>query len=115
MMRREGRPTALPGGLMKVCAGVVECANGARYHRAMQQAEQTVVQACDDMTEPQRHRLVRAIRYNIINRKRYPVERLCYVHDLPIGKKRFYKERRRYCMALLRELELLPGAETTLH
>lgn len=107
MRRREGCPTKLPGGVVRLCAGVVECARGAPYLEAMERAGQIVCNACDDLTEPQARRLVRALRHNLVNRKRYPVQQLLYSHDLPIARRRFYQERRRYCMALLQELGML--------
>ena len=99
-------PPALRPGLLKICAGVVEEATGEPYRAAIDAARRAVSMASADMTQQQRVCLGRAIELNLINRKEHPVELLCYTHQLPIGKKRFYKARRLFCQTLLEELHL---------
>ena len=98
----------LTSGQMKICAGMVESADGEPYLTAISFAETALRLNCFDMTEAQGRRLAKAVQLNLVNRKDYPVDLLCYTHDLPIGKRRFYAERRQFCHALLWQLGLLP-------
>ena len=105
--RGREEPPALRPGLLKICAGIVEEATGEPYRAAIDAARRAVSRAGANMTPQQRVSLGRAIELNLINRKEYPVELLCYTHQLPIGKKQFYKVRRLFCQTLLEELHLM--------
>ena len=85
----------------------MEEATGEPYRAAIDAARRAVSRAGANMTPQQRVSLGRAIELNLINRKEYPVELLCYTHQLPIGKKQFYKARRLFCQTLLEELHLM--------
>lgn len=62
------------------------------------------------MTPQQRVSLGHAVELNLINRKRHPVELVCYTHQLPIGKKRFYMARKLFCQTLIEQLAWLMRA-----
>ncbi len=104
--RGKEEPLSLRPGLLKVCAGVVEEATEEPYLAAIEAARQAVALRNADMTPRQRISLGHAIELNLVNRKRYPVELLCYTHELPIGKKRFYMARRLFCQTLIEQLGL---------
>jgi len=104
---QEGDIPALPAGAHKLCIGIVESAAQEPFASAVSMAGLRVFRACSDMTPGQRQAMAAAIGLNLLNRKRFPADRLLYQYDLPVGKKRFYRERRRYCLALLGHLGLL--------
>ena len=105
--RAKDDPPALRSGLLKICAGVVEEATAEPSLSAVEAARQAVAASNDDMTPQQRVSLGHAVELNLINRKRHPVELVCYTHQLPIGKKRFYMARKLFCQTLIEQLGLV--------
>ena len=99
----------MPLGMLRICAGIAESADTEPYLTATALAEAHVQRACTDLTESQRAGLAEAVKRNLINRKKFPVDLMCFLYELPVGRRRFALERRRFCWALLTQLGLLGG------
>lgn len=100
----------LDDNIVKACAGIVGASPESEpYRTAIQQAEQTIGTdfAMNTQAQEAREQLVKSVKMNLVNRKENPFEDLRRRYDLPIGKKRFTEEKKRFCFYLAKNLEMI--------
>lgn len=94
--------SAVPPGIVKACAGVVEAVTREPWCGYVREAEEAIGRNFADDAKAQRTRaaLVEAVKRNLVNRKADPFEQLARRYGLPIDAKAFYREKMRFCRRL---------------
>ena len=110
MNNTKNLPKALPRGIEKACAGIVESVLTHPYVDFIEQASLCVGEnyASDFRSENERQRLVEAIKLNMIDRKEYPFSLLQRRYQLPITIRVFLAEKRRFSTELASLCGFLP-------
>ena len=95
---------ALPRGVVKFCAGVVEHAQSEPYISAVREAAKGVGKGYAKEAAKEKAQLAAAICLSLINQKDWPFERLRAYYTLPMHENTFSKEKARFCRRLALEL-----------
>ena len=99
----------MPRGIVRACAGVVEALDVLpdRYKQAVARAEESVGQSFDKDAVAVRKALVAAVKLSIINQKDWPYDFLEAHYGFAVSRRTFYKEKRKFCWALAKELGMI--------
>ena len=98
----------LDGNIVKACAGIVGASPPTEpYHSAIQQAEQVIGLDFAPGAQKSRQELIKSVKLNLVNRKENPFEDLRRRYMLPVGKKQFTTEKRRFCYELAKNLGMI--------
>lgn len=100
----------LPPGIVKVCAGLVQCARTEPYLSALCTAEQMLYDKYPAGQQDEAHRLVAAVKANVKHPRRPSVATLLRQFDLNISERTFKRYKREYCYTLALEAGLIPNA-----
>ena len=95
----------LPPGITKVCAGIVEGAGELEpYASYIKRAECAIgaTYSADPAAQSERAQLVKAVKYNLVNRREYPYELLARKYGLPMSLSSFKREKCKFCFELAR-------------
>ena len=98
----------LDDNIVKACAGIVGAAPTAEpYRSAIQKAEQVIGTDFAPNAQKTRERLILSVKLNLVNRKENPFEDLRRRYMLPVGKRRFTDEKRRFCYELAKGIGII--------
>lgn len=99
----------MPRGIVRTCAGVLEAADVLpdRYKQAVARAEESVGQSFDNDAIAARRALIAAVKLSIINQKGWPYDFLEAHYGFAVSRRTFYKEKRKFCWALAKELGMI--------
>ena len=102
MNNTKNLPKALPRGIEKACAGIVESVLTLPYTAYVEEASLCIGEnyTADSHSENERLRLVEAIKLNMIDRKEYPFTLLQRRYQLPITIRAFLAEKRKFTARL---------------
>jgi len=98
------RKYTLPRGVVKACAGIVDGVYIEPYKSYVDKALDVVGTNYEknEAAQKERMRLIEAIKYNLINRNKYPYEFLARRYSLPLSLSAFKREKKKYCYELAR-------------
>ena len=100
----------LPKGMVRACAGVVECVMFSseqmsdHVRESVILAGEVVGKGFTAEAELCRQHLVDAIRFNLANRRDYPIAALTRHFGLPVSEWTFIREKQLYCAELARRM-----------
>lgn len=99
----------LPHGIVRACAGIIEAADvlPERYKKAVAHAEESIGDNFGVDAIAARRALVAAVKLSIINQKDWPYDFLEAHYGFAVSRRTFYKEKRKFCWALAKELNLI--------
>lgn len=98
----------LDDNIVKACAGIVGASPQTEpYRSAIHQAEQVIGTDFAPGAQQSRMELIKSVKLNLINRKENPFEDLRRRYMLPVGKKQFTDEKKRFCYELAKNLGMI--------